>query len=131
MNTVALAFAMSTQFFNLPPGLLSAVCYQESRHKVHAINKYDGGTPSYGICQIKERVARDLGYKGSVRELHKNPITNAFYAGKLLRYQLDRYAQDPRKAVSAYNMGHFKEKKGKTLNKAYVSQVFKYWSQDR
>ncbi len=130
-TTLALAFAVSTSFFNLPPGLLSAVCWVESNHRPHAINKYDGGTPSYGICQIKEKVARDLGYNGTIKELHKNPITNAWYAAKLLKYQLDRYEGDPRKAVSAYNMGHFKERKGKTLNRKYVSKVFKAWSEDR
>lgn len=130
MNTIALGFAMATSFFNLPQGLLPAICYVESHHKVNAINKYDGKTPSYGLCQIKEKVARDLGYTGSVRELHHNPITNTWYAAKLLRYQLNRYDGDPRKAVSAYNMGHFKERHGKTINRKYVSKVFQAWAME-
>lgn len=81
-----------------------------------------------GMCQIKESVARNLGYKGKIRELHHNPITNAFYAGKLLKYQLDRYNNDPRKAVSAYNMGRYKGRHGNPVNNTYVKKVFVAWS---
>lgn len=131
MGTLILVFSMVTQTFNLPPGLLSAVCFVESRHKTHAINLDDGGSPSLGVCQIKLKTAQMLGFKGSALEL-QNAAPNVFYAGKYLRYQLNRYNGDVEKAIAAYNAGRHKEDtNGMTLNNKYVSRVLSSWSEGK
>ena len=115
----------------LPPGLLSAVCYVESRHKHKAINLNDGGEDSLGVCQIKLNTARLVGFKGTNKQL-MHPTTNALYAAKYLKKQLLRYNNDPRKAVAAYNAGKVRyNKDGLIMNRLYVAKVFKAWSENR
>lgn len=127
---IVLAFALASQTFNLPPGLLSAVCWVESNHR-SLIHKNDGSEDSIGMCQIHMSTARDMGYEGSKRHLLR-PDINAYYAAKYLRLKLDHYLGDPRKAVAAYNAGkHRENKRGLTKNRKYVSKVFKAWSEDR
>ncbi len=125
---ILLLFFNITAQLELPPGLLSALCWVESNHKVTAINAQDGGSASYGVCQIKLDTARMLGYKGTVKTL-KEPAVNVYWAGRYLKYQLDRYSGDPRKAVAAYNAGtHRVNKKGLIKNRKYVEKVFKAWA---
>lgn len=124
---IALFLSVSTTF-SLPPGLLSALCFVESNHKVHAVNYDDGGSDSIGVCQIKLHTARLVGFKGTEKQLRR-PEVNAYYAGAYLRYQLDRYDGDIRKAVAAYNAGtHRENHRGQTLNRRYVSKVLSAWA---
>jgi len=88
MAPLLLAFAAATHTFSLPEGLLSAVCWVESSHRPDRIHKDDGSEDSIGLCQVQHTTAKMLGFKGSKKDLLK-PTTNAFYAGKYLRYQLD------------------------------------------
>lgn len=128
MTNLILLFAMATQTFQLPPGLLSSLCYVETHHNPNAVVMNDGGSPSRGVCQVKYNTAVGLGFKGSPKEL-QTPVTNVYYAGKYLRYQLDRYNGDIRKAVAAYNAGsHRVNAKGVTKNKKYVQKVFMAWT---
>lgn len=125
--TLALAFTMVSQAFTLPPGLLSAVCYVESRHDTSALSPHDGGSASIGICQIKLATAKSVGFVGKQKDL-KVPDTNIYYAGKLLKKQLIRYDNDPVKAIAAYNAGkHRVNKHGLVMNRKYVSKVLKAW----
>lgn len=103
MVTLMLTYATVTQIFHLPPGLLSAVCFVESRHRVEAISYFDGNSHSHGACQIKLATARSLGFRGNAREL-RLPENNVYYAGKLLRFHLRRCRSIP-KAIMAYNTG--------------------------
>ena len=131
MNTLALTFVMVSQAFQLPQGLLSAVCFVESKHVVKALNINDGGSSSYGACQIKLATAQFVGYKGTEKELH-NPQVNIYYAGKYLRHQLNRYDNDILKSVAAYNAGtHRINAQGLTMNRKYVGKVFSAWSENR
>lgn len=132
MNTaLLLLFIQTTTTFNLPPGLIGGLCYVESNHNIRAMHINDGGADSVGVCQIKLGTARVLGFKGSTRDL-KIPSANVYYAGKYLRYQLDRYNGDVRKGVSAYNAGtHRVDEYGQTKNRRYVAKVFEAWSQER
>lgn len=126
-----LIFATVTQTFGTPPGLLSALCYVESKHRPYAFNENDGGSSSIGICQIKLGTARGLGFKGTAEELSR-PKTNIYYAGKYLKTQIKRYGGDIKKAISAYNAGTHRENDlGLTLNRLYVAKVFKAWSEDK
>lgn len=119
--TIILTFALVSHNVSLPTGLLSAVCYVESKHKVDAMHLDDGNSNSVGICQIKLSTARWLGFKGTEADL-KNPKTNIHYAAKYLKYQLKRYGNDINKAISAYNAGSFKKS-----NHKYVNKVITAW----
>jgi soluble lytic murein transglycosylase-like protein len=99
-------FTAVTLQLNLPPNLLSSICWIESRHKVNAVHKDDGGESSLGVCQIKYSTAKWLGFKGKQKEL-MNPKINIYYAGLYLKYNLKRYNNISR-AVVAYNRGNAK-----------------------
>lgn len=120
-------FLATTQTFNLPPGLLSAICWVESHHNFAAINRNDGGSASHGVCQIKLETAALLGFEGDEVELSK-PKINIYYAGKYLRWQLDRYDTNIPKSVAAYNAGTYHENdQGLISNRRYVTKVFDAW----
>lgn len=130
-QSLALMFLSVSSTLDLPPGLLSALCWIESNHRPTAINQFDGDSPSYGACQIKLETARMLGFKGTPEQLML-PKNNIFWAGKYLKKQLTRYDEDPRKAVAAYNAGSHKvNKRGNTRNVKYVNKVFKAWAEYR
>jgi len=101
--------------------LLAAICTVESNNR-NLINIDDGGSASYGQCQVKLRTARHVGYHGSVVQLWKNPVVNRMVAGRYLAEQLRRYRGDVRKAVSAYNAGRAVGSNGK-----YVDKVLSIW----
>ncbi len=117
--------------FNLPPGLLSSVCYVESHHNPAAINLDDGTGASIGICQIHYATAAQMGYKGTVAGL-KDPEINIFWASVYLHHQLYRYNGNWTKAVAAYNAGSFRlNEKGQIKNRQYVAKVMKAWKEHR
>lgn len=122
---LAALFLSVSHNYNLPPQLLSALCYVESTHKINAYHMDDGNSPSLGICQVKLGTARLLGFRGTEEQL-MDPEVNIEYAGKYLSKQLRRYAQDVHKAVSAYNSGTWMTNdRGETKNLKYVAKVFK------
>lgn len=132
MTELLLIFATVTQTFHLPEGLLSGLCYVESNHKIHAINKNDGGADSVGMCQIKFDTAKSMGYRGDVKTLHHSAALNAHYAGKYLRYQMNRYDQDVKKAIAAYNAGSYIiNKNGLPVNRDYVKKVMNAWADQK
>lgn len=114
------ALDIATEKFKLPKRLLKALCYTESRLNPKVVNMYDGGSPSYGLCQIKAGTAKSLGFNGRIKSLY-DPYVNAHLAAKYLRYQFDRYNGDWTKAVAAYNRGHAGVK---IMNIKYVNKVF-------
>lgn len=126
VTALAMMFLTATQEFNLPEGMLSAICYVESGHRIHARHDDDGGSPSLGICEIKITTATMLGFTGTEKQLMR-PKTNIHYAAKYLAYQIKRY-KDPMAAISAYNMGTYKEgENGFPRNQKYVNKVFSAW----
>ena len=88
--------------------MLESVCWVESKHKITAIHKNDGDSDSLGVCQIKLKTAKWLGFKGNSEEL-MDPENNIKYAGKYLAKQINRYKGNTKKAVIAYNRGNAKE----------------------
>lgn len=122
---VSLLFSMATKTFELPPNLLSSLCYVESTHNTKAIHLNDGKSNSVGICQIKLKTARWLGFRGNEQQLME-PKNNIYYAAKYLRYQITRYKGDVRKAVIAYNMGHARH----LTSTEYSVRVYKQWARD-
>ncbi len=127
-TTLVLAFMAASQTFNLPPGLLQAVCKVESNHTVAAINHNDKGSPSLGVCQVKLATAKFLGYAHTEDTLLSDPKVNAYYAAKYIRRQLDRYQGDTTKAVAAYNAGSCRyNAEGLIKNRQYVTKVLAAW----
>lgn len=107
--------------------LLLAICTHESRLQ-NVFVPHDGGSPTYGICQVKEDTARMLGHKGEAKVL-MNPEENAKWAAEYLKYQLNRYDNDTCKAVAAYNAGKYNESKkkpGYPRNYLYIKKVQKH-----
>ena len=115
--------ALALQLQN--PNIMSAICWVESNHR-NVINKDDGGSPSYGICQIKLSTANwmhfkhKLGDKELTAEDLMKPEVNILYASLYLKYQLNRY-DTLRCAISAYNAGRCI----KSNQKTYVKKVLK------
>jgi soluble lytic murein transglycosylase-like protein len=120
VTPVLASLKQESQAHRVPYRLLYGICKQESMLNPRAFNKYDGGTPSRGLCQLKVATARAMGFTGTPRELF-NLGVNTHYAAKLLKYQMDRYHGDWIAAVSAYNAGHASKH-----NKHYIKQVFGY-----
>jgi soluble lytic murein transglycosylase-like protein len=114
-------FTATSLHFNLPPGLLSSICYVETRHNVNAIHYQDGGEDSIGVCQLHYTTAQWLGYEGTEEGL-LDPATNIYWAGAYLAYQQCRYHSIQR-AVIAYNYGHAK---GLTTTE-YQVKVYRQW----
>lgn len=105
----------------ISPALLLAVCSAESDLR-NVTNWNDGGSPSYGICQVKLTTARMFNKHITASQLLQ-PEINIKIAGNYLRYQLRRYKQNKRRAVAAYNSGTLRMSKGQIRNKAYVDKV--------
>lgn len=128
---LALLFLAVSHVTDLPPGLLSSVCYVESHHNLAAIHRDDGGADSIGLCQLHLSTAMELGYRGTAFGL-KDPQINAFWAGLYLSHQLHRYNGDATKAIAAYNSGTYRvDANGKPKNDKYVQKVFTAWEEGR
>lgn len=120
VTLTALFMTMSTSY-GLPAGLLSSICYVESRHKITAVHHDDGGADSLGVCQIKLKTAKAMGFHGTAKQL-MIPRNNVKYAAKYLAYQINRY-KSVSKAVIAYNRGNAR---GLTSSH-YQRKVFNKW----
>lgn len=130
MNSLILVYALATSSFNLPQGLMSAVCYTESGHNVRAIHKDDGSENSMGICQMHPSTARLVGFRGPDYRL-MDPKINIHYAAKYLQHQIIRYNGDVVKAVAAYNAGSYRKAVKGAKNQKYVDKVFLNWASNR
>lgn len=117
-----LTFSLNSISFGLPSNLLSSICYIESNHNPNKIHFNDGNGNSVGICQVKFKTAKWLGFKGSEKELMDSKV-NIYYAALYLRYHIKRYHGDVSKAIIAYNMGHAK---GLT-HTSYSDKVIRQW----
>lgn len=113
--------------YQVDPRLLAAICYHESKFQAAAIHKNDGGSGSYGLCQVKLAPARALGFKGHWKTL-LSPGVNAEVAASILKYHLDHKnpPQNQQELLSAYNAGRvLRTPKGGVRNLAYVQKVEK------
>lgn len=106
---------------NIPFGLLSALCMVESNHQ-NVMVPHDGGSPSYGICQMKLATAKFFRRDATAKDLMK-PAVNAKLAGLYLRKQFERYGNWCH-AVAAYNAGRLNlHASGLPRNVRYVRKV--------
>lgn len=140
-STIILTIAKTV---GVPGALLLAICTHES-HLKNVTVMHDHGSPSYGLCQIKEDTAKSLGFTGKVTGPLKPssefkwamepagkpqglmvPEVNAKYAALYLKMQLDRYDGSWCKSASAYNSGTYmpsSKEPGKPRNYKYVKKV--------
>lgn len=106
--------------------LLLAICTHESGLK-NVYLHHDGGSPTYGICQIKYDTAKMVGFQGEAKDLMV-PSINAQWAAAYLKFQKARYAGDWMKSTAAYNSGTYLESKkvpGCPRNLKYLKHVQK------
>ena len=87
-------FEQATAQFDLPPGLLSRMAYQESAYNQHA----RGAAGEIGLMQFMPTTAKDLGIDPS------DPRASIFAAARYM-VQLYRRFGDWRTALAAYNWG--------------------------
>jgi soluble lytic murein transglycosylase-like protein len=119
------AILLAALVVGIDPHLLSAICYVESGHNVNAYVHNDGGSPSYGQCQIKMATAKDMGFRGTKKELMSEGA-NALYAAKYLNYQYKR-TRRWESAIIAYNAGRV-IKSQKYLHKVKKVMGEKKWT---
>jgi hypothetical protein len=111
--------------------LLLAICTHESGLKNITV-PHDGGSPSYGICQIKFETAKMVGFTGQEKDLMK-PEVNAKWAAEYLKFQKERYGGEWLKAVAAYNSGTYNPSSkvpGCPRNLQYVKNVQRKLAED-
>ncbi|NJO48238.1 MAG: lytic transglycosylase domain-containing protein [Leptolyngbyaceae cyanobacterium RM2_2_4] len=106
--------------------LLLAICTHESGLK-NVLVPHDGGSPTYGICQVKYDTAKMMGFTGEAKDL-MTPEVNTKWAAEYLKYQKSRYDGDWMKSTAAYNSGTYNESKkvpGCPRNLKYIRFVQK------
>ena len=107
--------------FSLDENLIRAVIWKESSGHPDA-KRWEGEEYGYsrGLMGLLYTTAQQMGFTGEPEDLF-DPEISIHYGTAYLRWQLDRYGQDLRKALSAYNAGTYTE-----VNKAYVDKVLQY-----
>ncbi len=141
----------------LPPALIAAVIQEESRfdewatraepryfrnRKVrHAAIRYArahragptaftelaGRAQSYGLMQIMGETAREQGFdRPFLAELYL-PRNAVAHGAMLLKRLIARYRNDTLSAISAYNQGSARKKRGVFANARYVYRVVVAW----
>lgn len=91
--------------WSIDPALLKAHVNRESLFDPNAYRAEPGvQDASYGLAQVRFKIARSLGYPGTPDGLYE-PGTNLYLASKLIRQNLDYCGGDLETAVSAYNAG--------------------------
>lgn len=121
----------SAASFSIDPGLLKAHVNRESLFDPNAYRAEPSvGDASYGLAQVRYKIAKSLGYPGTPDGLYE-PGTNLYLAAKLIRQNLDYCGGDLATAVSAYNAGFGnppsrtgrRAADGSFVNQGYVDDV--------
>lgn len=108
--------------YQLPPGLLDALIWTESRYNPFAVS----GAGAAGLGQLMPKTAQELGVANRF-----DPRANLWAAARYLRQLLDKFGV-VHLAVAAYNAGpHAVERAGGIpLNgetPGYVRNVLEFW----
>lgn len=117
-NYVINAIITAANAEGIPPKYLLAMARVESSMNPKALNANDGGSPSFGLFQIKVNTALQVGINARECNIRSKRVykscklfgarTNAKAAAKYLAWQLKRYDWNMAKAISAYNAGSFR-----------------------
>lgn len=116
---IVMFLTLYSVMFGFEPGVVPAVCSVESDFR-NVVNKNDGGSPSYGICQIKLATARMIKKDVTEEEL-MNPMINGVLAAAYLAKHKAKYGDNLRCILSAYNAGRCI----KSNQETYVNKVIK------
>lgn len=93
-------FALAGANYRLPPGLLEAVAYRESRYRDDIISgQLKSSAGALGIMQIVPRWHPELGASGAL-----DPVRAVPYAARYLRQLFERFG-NWKHALAAYNWG--------------------------
>lgn len=108
--------------FALPPGLLDALVWTESRYNPFAISK----AGAVGLGQLMPGTARDLGVTNRY-----DPQANIFGAARYLRQMIDKFGM-VHLALAAYNAGPRSVERAGGIPRngetsAYVRDVLRHW----
>lgn len=125
MTTSVIAIAKT---LNICATLLHSICYTES-HGRNVVNHFDGGTPSYGVCQVKLATARLFNKDVTAKDL-MNPNLNIWYAALYLKKHQEKHA-DMACVIASYNAGQCFKKNGVITNATYVEKVKKVFNLER
>jgi soluble lytic murein transglycosylase-like protein len=129
--TYTTIIALAAKKASVSAALLLAICTHESGLN-NILVPHDGGSATYGICQVKYETAKMLGFEGRAKDL-MTPEINAKWAAQYLKFQHERYDGDWCKTVAAYNAGKYNESKkvpGKPRNLKYVRYVQRNLAED-
>ena len=89
--------------FNVDKHLICAIIKVESNFNPVAINKNDGPSDSLGLMQIKYSTARELGFRGTPKQLI-SPNYNLKYGIKYLAKAQEKF-NNVSHVIQAYNGG--------------------------
>ena len=117
-------FSASAFHYGVSEKLLKSICWVESKHIIKTLNRNDGGSASFGICQVKKNTSKFMRFKYNEKQMMQ-PSNNIKIAARYLKYQMDRYHNDEFKAVVAYNRGSYRS--DYTI---YVNKVFNVLSRE-
>lgn len=117
---------LRTEFtYDIPKYLLDAIIQQESSYQVKAVNpksyRNKVKIASYGLGQLTKDTAKwhcDLDLKNIY-----NPVKNINCAAKVLKWQLDRYNGNMKRAVAAYQWGSPCECNGKVYQQQLLDET--------
>lgn len=87
----------------------------------NVVNHADGGSPSYGVCQVKLNTAKMFDKDATVDSL-LIPDYNIQIASKYLAWQKRRYKTSDC-VIAAYNAGKCKKDEKGIVNRGYVKKV--------
>jgi soluble lytic murein transglycosylase-like protein len=110
--------------YALPPGLLDALVWTESRYNPVAVSKAGAA----GLGQLMPGTARDLGVANRF-----DPLANLNGAANYLRQMLNKFGQ-VHLALAAYNAGPGAVERARGIPRnretpAYVRNVLRHWHQ--
>lgn len=122
MQIIPFLIAINT-LFSFEPGLLPAICSAESDFR-NIINKDDGGSPSYGICQIKLSTAQMM-MPWVTSDMLMDRQINGFAAALYIEWQSKRYDK-LECIISSYNAGRCIKSNQDTYVKKVKKRMKKY-----
>jgi soluble lytic murein transglycosylase-like protein len=126
MTPIIAAIISAAKAASVPPALLLSICAAESNFR-NVVSPSDGGSASFGPCQVKLGTARLFNKRVRAEDLLK-PEVSTKYAALYLSYQLVRYGHNYRFAVAAYNSGSARTNSmGTFINQKYVNRVMRNW----
>ena len=118
--------------YNVEKALIKAVMRRESAFKPNAVREEPQiGDASIGLMQVLVKTAQwQMNDSNINRQMLFDPAFNVEVGTKYLRYLLNRYSGDLKKAIAAYNAGSAKYSSsgdGSFINQSYVDYVYGWY----